>query len=67
MDARWLGAALTQAALAGGLPRRRAELLDPQMLRAATATELIRDRAARPKTAQSRTVQPKAAQSKTAT
>ncbi|WP_344887488.1 hypothetical protein [Nonomuraea antimicrobica] len=67
VDARWLGAALTQAALAGGLPRRRAELLDPQMLRAATATELIRDRAARPKTAQSRTVQPKAAQSKTAT
>lgn len=44
VDVRWLRNALTDAALAGGIPRRRAELLDPHMLRATTVTEYLRDR-----------------------
>ncbi|WP_043635159.1 site-specific integrase [Nonomuraea candida] len=45
VDVPWLRAALTAAALAGGIPRRRAELLDPHMMRATTVTELLRDQA----------------------
>ena len=43
MDARWVKDALTEAALAGGIPRRRAELLDPHMMRAPTVTERLED------------------------
>ncbi|MEV4805483.1 hypothetical protein AB0K18_36265 [Nonomuraea sp. NPDC049421] len=46
VDARWVKAALTEAALAGGIPRRRAELLDPHMMRAPTVTDLLRTRPA---------------------
>ncbi|MEV4172597.1 hypothetical protein [Nonomuraea sp. NPDC049709] len=45
VDVRWLRAALTDAALAGGMPRARAELLDPYLMRATTVTELLRGRA----------------------
>lgn len=45
VDVRWLRAALTDAALAGGIPRRRAESLDPHMMRATTVTQLLRERA----------------------
>ncbi|MEV0521257.1 hypothetical protein [Nonomuraea sp. NPDC050405] len=37
VDSAWLGAALTSAALAGGIPRRRAARLDPRMMLAAPA------------------------------
>ncbi|MGR6918567.1 hypothetical protein ACU635_30330 [[Actinomadura] parvosata] len=43
VDVQWVTAALTAAALAGGVPRERAELLDPHMMRATTVTELMRD------------------------
>ncbi|MEV4225484.1 hypothetical protein [Nonomuraea sp. NPDC049725] len=42
VDARWVTAALTDAALAAGLPRHRAELLHPGLLRAVTVTEFAR-------------------------
>ncbi|MEV0616374.1 hypothetical protein AB0I81_23870 [Nonomuraea sp. NPDC050404] len=45
VDVQWLRAALSAAALAGGIPKRRAELLDPHMMRATTVTELLRDQA----------------------
>ncbi|MEU8246707.1 hypothetical protein [Nonomuraea sp. NPDC048916] len=40
-DPEWIGAALTDAALAGGIPRERAELLHPHMLCATTIGELL--------------------------
>ncbi|WP_090770686.1 hypothetical protein [Nonomuraea maritima] len=40
-DARWLAAALVAAAVAGGVPRPRAEVLHPGVLRATTVTELL--------------------------
>ncbi|MEV0390416.1 hypothetical protein [Nonomuraea sp. NPDC050643] len=46
VDVQWLRRALTDAALAGGIPRQRAELLHPYMMRATTVAELLRDRAA---------------------
>ncbi|SEH01244.1 Site-specific recombinase XerD [Nonomuraea solani] len=45
VDVQWLRRALTDAALAGGIPRQRAELLHPYMMRATTVAELLRDRA----------------------
>ncbi|GAA2211795.1 hypothetical protein GCM10009850_072550 [Nonomuraea monospora] len=45
LDVRWLREALADAAVAGGVPRERAERLDPHLMRAATVTELMRDRA----------------------
>ncbi|MEV1243328.1 hypothetical protein ACIBO2_33155 [Nonomuraea sp. NPDC050022] len=42
VDLEWIGAALTDAALAAGVPRQRAELLHPRLLRARTVTELAR-------------------------
>ncbi|MET7467039.1 hypothetical protein, partial [Nonomuraea sp. NPDC005501] len=37
VDSAWLSAALTSAALAGGIPRRRAAALHPRMMLAAPA------------------------------
>lgn len=34
VDVQWMRQALTEAALAGGVPRKRAELLDPHLMRA---------------------------------
>ncbi|MFC7040623.1 tyrosine-type recombinase/integrase [Nonomuraea rubra] len=45
VDVRWLGQALTDAALAGGVPAELAELLEAAKLRATTVTELMRDQA----------------------
>ncbi|MFB4269852.1 tyrosine-type recombinase/integrase [Nonomuraea sp. GTA35] len=45
VDVQWLRKALTDAALAGGVPRERAKLLDPHLMRATTVTELLRDQA----------------------
>ncbi|MEU0572763.1 hypothetical protein ABZ297_46185, partial [Nonomuraea sp. NPDC005983] len=42
-DREWLGGALTDAALAGGIPERRAKLLHPYMLRATTVAELLEE------------------------
>lgn len=40
VDAEWIGAALTDAALAAGVRRQRANLLRPHLMRAITVTEL---------------------------
>ncbi|MEV0237886.1 hypothetical protein [Nonomuraea sp. NPDC050786] len=40
-DSEWLRRALVDAALAGGIPERRAKALCPPMLRAVTATSLV--------------------------
>lgn len=42
VDVEWIGAALTDAALAAGLRRQRAELLRPHLMRAITVSELAR-------------------------
>ncbi|MGN9841403.1 hypothetical protein ACTMTI_25075 [Nonomuraea sp. H19] len=42
VDLEWLRAALTDAALAGGIPERRAKLLHPHLMRATPAAELPR-------------------------
>ncbi|WP_049573907.1 hypothetical protein [Nonomuraea sp. SBT364] len=42
VDVEWLTSALTGAALAAGLPRHRAELLRPDLLRAGTVTGFAR-------------------------
>ncbi|PZG14089.1 hypothetical protein, partial [Nonomuraea aridisoli] len=42
-DTRWVAAALVEAALAGGMPRARAEVLHPGVMRARTVTDLLRD------------------------
>ncbi|WP_223190270.1 hypothetical protein, partial [Nonomuraea terrae] len=41
-DTRWVAAALVEAALAGGMPRARAEVLHPGVMRARTVTDLLR-------------------------
>ncbi|MGW0807797.1 hypothetical protein [Nonomuraea sp. NPDC002799] len=43
VDLEWAGDALADAALAAGIPQRRAKLLHPGLLRAATVTELLHD------------------------
>lgn len=47
VDVQWVKAALTEAALAGGIPRRRAEALDPYMMQAPTVSDLLRTHAPR--------------------
>lgn len=47
VDVRWVKEALTEAALAGGIPRRRAEALDPHMMQAPTVSDLLRTHAPR--------------------
>ncbi|TDD02397.1 hypothetical protein E1292_23530 [Nonomuraea deserti] len=42
VDVEWLRDALAEAALAGGIPRQRAKLLHPYMLRAMTAADRAR-------------------------
>ncbi|MCK2219056.1 hypothetical protein MF672_035465 [Actinomadura sp. ATCC 31491] len=48
LDAGWLGSALTEAALAGGVPEERARLLTPAMLRATDVTDLLNDQGSFP-------------------
>ncbi|GAA3840732.1 hypothetical protein GCM10022226_74090 [Sphaerisporangium flaviroseum] len=43
VDRWWASAALTAAAIAGGIPKQRAEQLHPHMLRATAITELLED------------------------
>ncbi|WP_188193210.1 hypothetical protein [Nonomuraea sp. SYSU D8015] len=43
LDQDWLKGALADAALAGGIPEHRARHLHPNMLRAATVTDLLHD------------------------
>ncbi|GAA3821179.1 hypothetical protein GCM10022226_46820 [Sphaerisporangium flaviroseum] len=43
VDRWWTSAALTAAAIAGGIPKQRAEQLHPHMLRATAITELLED------------------------
>ncbi|TMS00540.1 tyrosine-type recombinase/integrase [Nonomuraea basaltis] len=45
VDLEWLRAALTDAALAGGIPEQRARQLHPHLLRATTVTELLHEAA----------------------
>ncbi|MET9344480.1 tyrosine-type recombinase/integrase [Nonomuraea sp. NPDC003804] len=51
VDRWWISAALTAAAIAGGMPASEARALHPHMLRATTITELL-DAGARPEEVQ---------------